>query len=487
MEGIELLGESAQHGALRRWMTWLDVGELPSDDVLEAYFVEEIQLVKARGFFAARVPELRDARIVGVEDHGPITTAVLDVARTGRWRVSAVFAPDGRVKSVMPYRDPPDVSVRDARPDDGVALAELCREVAIETPGRRVWFDYGEDYMAATALCADREVVIAEQDGRIVGLHGGAYHAAVLDDRSLEACYIRHTRIDARAQRSGVFSSLNGRLFERIRLKSDFNYSIVAIGNDRMLDKIPAEWRSSRPHRRFSVVCRDVARPHAEGEHIPGIDEAVTLLNDAHRFETMFHPHTASSLEDRLTTVPDYTSSQLLAAGSAVVGVRDHAVHVTVEDERGRRTVCQATASMRAADPMAAPTSPRSLGRGALGWPTRGSRSSRSLRPRAPLPARRSPTSARASTTPSTSRRTVPRAKTQRRCTSTKRSYEAGQRCDDECRKRPHATDRRVGEQDDAGARCEDRDTRDCPVDEKRRDWSCHATTVEAMRELHNC
>ena len=344
MKGIELLGESAQHGALRRWMTWLDVGELPSDDVLEAYFVEGVQLVKARGFFAARVPELRDARVIGVEDHGPITTAVLAVARTGRWRVSAIFAPDGRVKSVMPYRDPPDVSVRDAGPDDGGPLAELCREVAIETPGRRVWFDYGEDYMAATALCADREVVIAEQDGRIVGLHGGAYHAAVLDGRSLEACYIRHTRIDARAQGSGVFSSLNGRLFERIRLKSDFNYSIVAIGNDRMLDKIPAEARSSRPHRRFSVVCRDVARAHAEGEHIPSIDEAVTLLNDAHRFETMFHPYTASSLEDRLTTVPDYTSSHLLAAGTAVVGVRDHEVHVTVEDERGRRTVCQATA-----------------------------------------------------------------------------------------------------------------------------------------------
>jgi len=96
MEGMELLGESAQHGALRWWMTGLDVGELPSDDVLEAYFVERVQLVKARGFFAARVPELRDARIVGVEGHGLITTAVLDVARSGRWRVSAVFAPDGR-------------------------------------------------------------------------------------------------------------------------------------------------------------------------------------------------------------------------------------------------------------------------------------------------------------------------------------------------------------------------------------------------------
>jgi len=206
-----------------------------------------------------------------------------------------------------------------------------------------MWFDYGEDYMAATALCADREVVIAEQDGRIVGLHGGAYHPAVIDERRLEGCYIRHTRIDARVKGSGVFSSLNGRLAERIRLKSDFNYSIVAIGNDRMLDKVPAELRRPLPHRRFSVACRDVARPHAEGEHIPSIDEAVALLNDAHRSETMFHPHTASSLEDRLTTVPDYTPSHLLAAGSAIVGVRDHAVQVTVEDERGRRrTVCQA-------------------------------------------------------------------------------------------------------------------------------------------------
>ena len=123
MDGIELLGESVQHRALRRWMTWIAVGELPSDEVLEAYFVEEIQLVKTRGLFAALVPELRDARIIGVEDHGPITTAVLDVARIGRWRVSAVFAPDARVKGVMPYRDPPEVSVRDAGPEDGAADA----------------------------------------------------------------------------------------------------------------------------------------------------------------------------------------------------------------------------------------------------------------------------------------------------------------------------------------------------------------------------
>ena len=32
----------------------------------------------------------------------------------------------------------------------------------------------------------------------------------------------------------------------------------------------------------------------------------------------MFLPHTAASLEDRLTTVPDYTPAHLLAAGSAV-------------------------------------------------------------------------------------------------------------------------------------------------------------------------
>ena len=244
----------------------------------------------------------------------------------------------------MAYRDPPGVSVRDAEPGDGAALAELCRQVPIETPGRRMWFDYGEDYLAATALCAGREVLLAEEDGEIVGLHGGAYHAVVLDGRSFDACYIRHTRIDARAQGSGVFSSLNGRLFERIRLNCDFNYSIVAMGNDRMLDNIPAMQRSAPPHSRFSVVCRDVARSQAPGEHIPSIEEAVTLLNDAHRSETMFLPHTAASLEDRLTTVPDYTPAHLLAAGSAVVGVRDHPVHVTVEDDHGRRGAVQETA-----------------------------------------------------------------------------------------------------------------------------------------------
>ncbi|HKY16279.1 MAG TPA: hypothetical protein VJM33_15235 [Microthrixaceae bacterium] len=141
-----------------------------------------------------------------------------------------------------------------------------------------------------------------------------------------------------------MFSSLNGRLFERIRLNCDFNYSIVAMGNDRMLDNIPAMQRSAPPHRRFSVVCRDVARSQAPGEHIPSIEEAVTLLNDAHRSETMFLPHTAASLEDRLTTVPDYTTAHLLAAGSAVVGVRDHPVHVTVEDDHGRRGAVQETA-----------------------------------------------------------------------------------------------------------------------------------------------
>ena len=375
-------------------MTWLDAGEMPSDDVLGSYFVEALQLVKARGIFTARVLELRDARIVSVEDHGPITTAALDVAATGRWRVSAVFAADGRVRAVMAYRDPPGVSVRDAEPGDGAALARAVPPGAHRDPGPADVVRLRRGLPRGDGLCAGREVLIAEQDGEIVGLHGGAYHAVVLDGRSFDACYIRHTRIDARAQGSGVFSSLNGRLFERIRLNRDFNYSIVALGNDRMLATSPP--CSAARHRTAAspscaVTWLDRRR---QASTIPSIDEAVTLLNDAHRSETMFLPHTAASLKDRLTTVPDYTPAHLLAAGSAVVGVRDHPVHVSVEDERWPRAPCRRPPSTQAADLMVATTSRHS-------WVVvhsarrRGSRGALDRRIRwARLPARRSRTSA---------------------------------------------------------------------------------------------
>ncbi|MET0901925.1 MAG: hypothetical protein ABWZ52_01675 [Acidimicrobiales bacterium] len=196
-------------------LAWIDDGEMPPDEELRRRYSPVANLTLARVAFEAQIPLLQGAVVIDVEEEGPRSTAILQTVAKGRMRLSTVVDEEGRIKGVGACQDPEGVEIRAASAADGPRLAELCRTVPIETPGRRTWLDYGDDYLAATALCEAREVLIAELDGAVVGLQGLAYHQALVAGTRREVFYLRHTRVAPAAKGTGVFSALNGRVFER--------------------------------------------------------------------------------------------------------------------------------------------------------------------------------------------------------------------------------------------------------------------------------
>ena len=326
-------------------LAWIESGEMPSDEELRRRYSPVANLELARVAFEAQIPLLQGAVIVDVEEEGPRSTAVLQTVARGRMRLSTVVDDEGRIKGVGACQDPEGVAIRPASAADGPQLAELCRTVPIETPGRRTWLDYGDDYLAATALCQEREVLIAELDGTVVGLQGLAYHPALIAGSTQEAFYLRHTRVAPAAKGTGVFSALNGRVFERTRVRADVAYSIVAVGNDEARRRLPAALRQWTSHRRFHLSCRALSGPPAPNEHVARNDDTLAALTSTYGDHLLFHPFDHARLEARLTTSDDYDADRVLATDDAILGVSRRDVQTTIqEDGRPARTMRQATA-----------------------------------------------------------------------------------------------------------------------------------------------
>lgn len=332
-----MFGTSPAEQAVVTYLGWVEAGEMPDDEVLGRFYADTADLrLFVRGFFAERAPDLRGCEVVDVE-HGEAWTTVVVTGATGvRWNLTVILEDDGRVRGLYPYRRAADgVVVRHAAAADGVALAELCRRVAITTPGRRTWFDYGDDYLTATAGPA-RDVLVAELDGQIVGLRSDAYRDVKVAGRDAEIGYSRHARIDPVAQGTGVFSAINGASLIGRTLRTPYVHSIIAVGNDPMLGKTPSDRSSSEIHRRFHFACRDLATDGAPSEHEPDAEEVAAILRASFHDHVLAEPMSPKVVAHRLANLPTYGAHRVIARGGAVVGVSERRTRTIVEQEDSR-------------------------------------------------------------------------------------------------------------------------------------------------------
>lgn len=333
-----MLGTSPAEQAVATYLGWVEAGEMPDDEVLGRFYADTADLrLFVRGFFAERAPDLRGCEVVDVEYAEAWTTVVVAGATGVRWNLTVILEDDGRVRGLYPYRRAVDgVVVRRAEAADGAALAELCRRVAITTPGRRAWFDYGDDYLTATAGPA-RDVLVAELDGQIVGLRSDAYRDVNVAGRAAQVGYSRHARIDPIAQGTGVFSAMNGTSLIGRTLRTPYVHSIVAVGNDPMLAKTPSNRQSSEIHRRFHLSCRDLATDAASHERAPDPKEVAAILRASLQDHVLAEPMGPSVIARRLGTLPTYGAHRVVARGGAVLGVPERKIQTIVEHDDGRR------------------------------------------------------------------------------------------------------------------------------------------------------
>lgn len=324
--------------ALARYLEWASSGgEEPTDDEVFAVMGRAAVPSVVRGILHRR-KDLAGCRLLTAPtEEVPGRVVAEAVIEDGtRMRAVAVVRDDDNIYVMITKALPQGFVLRDAVAADGPRLAEVCRTTPIVTGSTRTTIDYGPDYLRATEVADQRVVLLVECDGRIVGLHGCVIHDGVVGDDHERLAYLRHTRIDRAFQGAGIFSALQGGLFERGFAAGATPYSLVAVGNDRMLEKLPSElsrwpWR----HKRFYLDTRSLAAASTALVAIDPID-ASPLINRLYDGQAISPPTTPPALSRRLQVTPHlYGPDRLLGDAHAVIGVSREPIHITTESADG--------------------------------------------------------------------------------------------------------------------------------------------------------
>lgn len=337
MQGPGRLESGAR--ALVWYLRWARCGgEGLTDDEIHAVLGADAPAALIRGVLRDRA-DLVGCRLTSdpIEEVPGRVVADAVLADGARMRAIAVVRADRYIHVMIAKALPQGLTIREASHDDGPRLAELCRRCPIVVGESRTTIDYGEDYLHATEVPEDRLVLVAERDGRVVGLHGCVLHEGFFGDDQRLLAYLRHTRVDPDAQGAGLFSALNGALFERNFAEGAHAYSLVVVGNAKMLAKLPAELRGwPWLHSRFLFDTRRLADSSIPLETVDPA-RAAELVNLAHLGAAISQPMTAESMQRRTLGVM-YGPDAVLGNDRAAIGVSRRRFTMTTDEPGGART-----------------------------------------------------------------------------------------------------------------------------------------------------
>ena len=116
----------------------------------------------------------------------------------------------GKVWQSAMILDPPDVTVRAARPDDAAALRALEAATPVQHDGFLVAYDRPDPFAQDRLRPLPTLRCVAEIDGDVVGTLADALHVLVFDGNSLPVSYVHHSRVRPDHQGKGIMPALNG-------------------------------------------------------------------------------------------------------------------------------------------------------------------------------------------------------------------------------------------------------------------------------------
>lgn len=205
-----------------------------------------------------------------------------------------------------PPPTPAGLVVREARAEDNEALLRLELESPLVLGSERVVFDRSPDFFSRHRLQPEHHIVVAEMDGRIVGVAAAAIHSPMIHGRQHRLTYIHHARVHPDAQRHGVAGAFSAALIAWGRERgSEAPYWFIAPANERSIafgGRGGGRWPVDAMFRNFDVSDADA--PLAEPVDPSRLVEVAHLVNQAHDGEDLFEPLTASSLKKRLQCDP---------------------------------------------------------------------------------------------------------------------------------------------------------------------------------------
>lgn len=296
-----------------------------------------------RGLERFREPEAA-IQVNGVEERSPYALAVHllyedqpDKPWVAKFRVDE--EPPHLITWLQFVRDVgAGVVIREATAADQPILADLERRSPLTVGAVSITYDRGDDFFAFARLMEDNINLVAEEDGKIVGLFSGALHTVIVGGEEYQAMLMHHLRIPPDQQKKGLYSALNVSVFQAFEGRQNAPYAYTAVDNAAATRlRGPGSW--SFPAHRALLPCEGLSGgPFGAPAKPQDASRIVEVLNTCHQSEEMHVPYTVESFTARLERAPDlYSWEQVWLTDRAVVGVWPAGLRV-VREEDGRRT-----------------------------------------------------------------------------------------------------------------------------------------------------
>ena len=222
-------------------------------------------------------------------------------------------------------RTPPGLTVREATAEDNDSLIALELESPLLVGDIEETFDRSPDFFACHRVKPDCRIVLAEMEGRAVGVMAGVIQTPVVQGRPHRLVYIQQARVHPGFHGRRVAWYLANDLFAWAGARgAEGPYYLILPENRPSMTFV--ERGGGRWPVDVALLEFDVSQ--AEGEPAEGIPrerlgEAVSLINTTHDGEEFFEPLTTESLRARLSRDGRYSINDLhgIFEGESLVAV----------------------------------------------------------------------------------------------------------------------------------------------------------------------
>jgi GNAT superfamily N-acetyltransferase len=203
---------------------------------------------------------------------------------------------------------PQGLAVREATASDNDSLIALELESPLDTALGEETYDRSPDFFACHRHKPDYRVVIAEWDGRAVGVMTGVIHEPLIQGKPRKLMYVQQARVHRAYHGRRVAWALANDLFAWAGSRgAEGPYYLIAPDNKPSLafvERGGGRWPTDVTLISFEASGAEAAPPPNVGaEHV---DNVVGLINATHAGEDFFEPLTAASLAARLGKDKNY-------------------------------------------------------------------------------------------------------------------------------------------------------------------------------------
>jgi len=210
-------------------------------------------------------------------------------------------------------RTPPGLTVREAAAEDNASLISLELESPLLIGDVEETYDRAPDFFACHRVKPDCRIVLAEMEGRVVGVMAGVIQAPVVQGHPHRLVYIQQARVHPGFHGRRVAWYLANDLFAWAGARgAEGPYYLILPENQRSLafvERGGGRWP-------VDVTLLEFDLSEAQGrqaEKVPEerLGDVVALVNATHAGEEFFEPLTLESLSARLSRDRRYSMDNL--------------------------------------------------------------------------------------------------------------------------------------------------------------------------------